>query len=49
VLSLLSSTGLTPRLLCPPPHQSQPQFQPDCPLPAPSPYAEKRDSLTERR
>ncbi|CAI7806758.1 unnamed protein product [Closterium sp. NIES-54] len=49
VLSLSSSTGLTPRFLCPPPHQSQPQLQPDSPLPAPSPYAEKIDSLTESR
>ncbi|CAI7788587.1 unnamed protein product [Closterium sp. NIES-53] len=49
VLSLSSSTGLTPRFLCPPPHQSQPQLQPDSPLPAPSPYAEQIDSLTERR
>ncbi|CAI7904244.1 unnamed protein product [Closterium sp. NIES-54] len=39
VLSLPSSTGLTPSLLCPPPHQSQPQLQPDSPLPTPSPYA----------
>ncbi|CAI7930882.1 unnamed protein product [Closterium sp. NIES-54] len=31
------------------PHQSQPQLQPDSPLPGPSPYAEKTDSLTERR
>ncbi|CAI7793386.1 unnamed protein product [Closterium sp. NIES-54] len=36
-------------LLCPPPHQSQPQLQPDSPLPAPSPYGEQTDSLTERR
>ncbi|CAI7845304.1 unnamed protein product [Closterium sp. NIES-54] len=49
VLSLPYSTGLTPRLLCPPPHQSQPQLQPDSPLPAPSPYAEQTDSLTEHR
>ncbi|CAI7781051.1 unnamed protein product [Closterium sp. NIES-54] len=49
VLSLPSSTSLTPRLLCPPPHQSQPQLQPDSPLPTPSPYAEQTDSLTERR
>ncbi|CAI7855099.1 unnamed protein product [Closterium sp. NIES-53] len=48
VLSLLSSTGLTPSLLCLPPHPSQPQLQPDSPLPAPSPYAEQTDSLTER-
>ncbi|CAI7844992.1 unnamed protein product [Closterium sp. NIES-54] len=49
VLSLSSSTGLTPSLLCPPPHQTQPQLQPESPLPAPSPYAEQTDSLTERR
>ncbi|CAI7891313.1 unnamed protein product [Closterium sp. NIES-53] len=48
VLSLPSSTGLTPSLLCPPPHQTQPQLQPDSPLPAPSSYAEQRDSLKER-
>ncbi|CAI7895224.1 unnamed protein product [Closterium sp. NIES-54] len=48
VFSLPSSTGLTPRLLCPPHHQSQPQLQQDSPLPAPSPYAEQTDSLTER-
>ncbi|CAI7733081.1 unnamed protein product [Closterium sp. NIES-53] len=44
-----SSTRLTPPLLCPPPHQSQPQLQPDSPLPAPSPYTEQTDYLTERR
>ncbi|CAI7786670.1 unnamed protein product [Closterium sp. NIES-53] len=49
VLSLPSSIGLTPPLLCPPPHQSQPQSQPDSSLPAPSPYAEQTESLTERR
>ncbi|CAI7815216.1 unnamed protein product [Closterium sp. NIES-54] len=48
-LSLPSSTGLTPSLLCPPPHQSQPQLQPDSPLPAPSPYVEQTNSFTERR
>ncbi|CAI7741772.1 unnamed protein product [Closterium sp. NIES-54] len=48
VLSLLSSTGLTPSLLSPPPCQSQPQLQPDSPLPATSPYAEQTDSFTER-
>ncbi|CAI7810182.1 unnamed protein product [Closterium sp. NIES-54] len=48
VLSLLSSTGLTLSLLCPPPQQSQPQLQQDSPLPAPSPYTEQTDSLTER-
>ncbi|CAI7832519.1 unnamed protein product [Closterium sp. NIES-54] len=35
-------------LLCPPPHQTQPQLQPESPLPAPSPYAEQTGSLTER-
>ncbi|CAI7769850.1 unnamed protein product [Closterium sp. NIES-54] len=49
VLGLPSSTGLPPSLLCPPPHKSQPQLQPDSPLPAPSPYDEQTDSLTERR
>ncbi|CAI7909416.1 unnamed protein product [Closterium sp. NIES-54] len=49
VLSLPSSTGLTPRILCPLPHQSQPQLQPDSPLHAPSPYAKHADSFTERR
>ncbi|CAI7863285.1 unnamed protein product [Closterium sp. NIES-53] len=49
VLSLPSSTGLAPHFLCPPPHQSQPQLQPDSPLLAPSPYAEQTDSLTEHR
>ncbi|CAI7740419.1 unnamed protein product [Closterium sp. NIES-54] len=46
VLSLPSSTGITPSLLCPPPHQSQQQLQPDSPLPAPSPYTEQTDSHT---
>ncbi|CAI7915410.1 unnamed protein product [Closterium sp. NIES-54] len=49
VLSLPSSNGLTPSFLCPPPDQLQPQLHPDSPLPAPSPYAEQTDSLTERR
>ncbi|CAI7932675.1 unnamed protein product [Closterium sp. NIES-54] len=49
VLRLLSSTGLTPPLLCPPPNQSQPRLHPDSPLPAPSPYTEQTDSLSERR
>ncbi|CAI7804841.1 unnamed protein product [Closterium sp. NIES-53] len=47
-LSLPSSTGLPPSLLSPPPRQSQPQLQPDSPLPAPSPYAEQTHSFTER-
>ncbi|CAI7924524.1 unnamed protein product [Closterium sp. NIES-53] len=33
----------------PPPDLSQPELQPDSPLPAPSPYTEQTDSLTERR
>ncbi|CAI7891432.1 unnamed protein product [Closterium sp. NIES-53] len=49
VLSISSSSGLPPSLLCPPPHHLQPQLQPDSQLPAPSPYAEQTDSLTERR
>ncbi|CAI7822927.1 unnamed protein product, partial [Closterium sp. NIES-53] len=49
VLSLPSSTGLPPSLLSPPPHQLQPQLQPDSPLPAPSPCAEQADSFTEHR
>ncbi|CAI7828901.1 unnamed protein product, partial [Closterium sp. NIES-54] len=43
------STGLPPPLLSPPPHRSQPQLQPESPLPAPSPYAEQTYSFTERR
>ncbi|CAI7849907.1 unnamed protein product [Closterium sp. NIES-54] len=49
ILSLPSSTGLTPPLLCPLLDQSQPQLQLDSPLPAPSPYTEHTDSLTVRR
>ncbi|CAI7848754.1 unnamed protein product [Closterium sp. NIES-53] len=41
--------GTVQRVLSLPPRQSQPQLQPDSPLPAPSPYAEQTDSLTERR
>ncbi|CAI7856581.1 unnamed protein product [Closterium sp. NIES-54] len=37
-LSLPSSTGLTPPLLCPPPDQSHPHLPPGSPLPATSPY-----------
>ncbi|CAI7883287.1 unnamed protein product [Closterium sp. NIES-53] len=47
VLGLPSSTGLTPRLQCPPPDQSQPLLQPASPLPAPSP--KQTGGLTERR
>ncbi|CAI7809667.1 unnamed protein product [Closterium sp. NIES-53] len=49
VLSLTSSTDLPPSLQSPPPCQSQPQSQPDSPLPAPSPYTKQTDSLTEHR
>ncbi|CAI7885288.1 unnamed protein product [Closterium sp. NIES-53] len=48
VLSLLSSTCLSPSLLSPPPCQSHPKLQPDSPLPAPSPYTEQTDSFTGR-
>ncbi|CAI7862679.1 unnamed protein product [Closterium sp. NIES-53] len=41
--------GTVQRLLSPPPHQSQPQLQPNSPLPAPSPYAKQTDSFTEHR
>ncbi|CAI7914660.1 unnamed protein product [Closterium sp. NIES-54] len=49
VLGTMSSTGLTPPLLCPPPDQSQPPLQPPAPLPAPSPYTEQFGGLTECR
>ncbi|CAI7838819.1 unnamed protein product [Closterium sp. NIES-54] len=48
VLSLLSSAGLTPPLLCPPPDQSQPQLLPCSQLHAPSPYLAQTRSLAER-
>ncbi|CAI7801290.1 unnamed protein product [Closterium sp. NIES-54] len=48
VLSLLSSTRLTPPLLCPPTSQTQPQLLPGSPLPAPSPRTEVTASLTAR-
>ncbi|CAI7870707.1 unnamed protein product [Closterium sp. NIES-53] len=48
VLSLPSSTGLTPPLLCPPSGQSQPQLMLGSPLPAPTPYNEVIESLIER-
>ncbi|CAI7746376.1 unnamed protein product [Closterium sp. NIES-54] len=49
VLGVLSFTGLTPPLLCPPPDQSQPPFQPASSLPAFSPYTEQTGGLRERR
>ncbi|CAI7816961.1 unnamed protein product [Closterium sp. NIES-54] len=49
VISLPSSTGLTPPLLYPPPDKSQLRLQRDSPQPAPSPYTEQTNSLTERR
>ncbi|CAI7793262.1 unnamed protein product, partial [Closterium sp. NIES-53] len=49
VLRLLSSIDLIPPVLCPPPDQSQPQFQPESPLPAPSPDTEQTESFTEHR
>ncbi|CAI7897462.1 unnamed protein product [Closterium sp. NIES-54] len=49
VLSLLSSTGLPPNLLSPPPYQSRPLLQPNSPLHAPSPYAGQTYSFTKRR
>ncbi|CAI7738976.1 unnamed protein product [Closterium sp. NIES-53] len=49
VLSLPSSTGLTPPLLCPPTDQSQPQLLPGSPLPAPTPHTEVIASLTAHR
>ncbi|CAI7881039.1 unnamed protein product [Closterium sp. NIES-54] len=49
VLGILSSTGLTPPLLCPPPDQSPLPLPPASQLPAPSPYTEQSGGLTERR
>ncbi|CAI7902541.1 unnamed protein product [Closterium sp. NIES-54] len=49
VLSVLSSTSLTPPLLCPPPDQSQLPLLTPSPLPAPSPYTEQFGALTELR
>ncbi|CAI7784887.1 unnamed protein product [Closterium sp. NIES-54] len=43
------STSLPPPFLYPPPNQSQPPLQPASLLPAPSPYTEKSEGLTERR
>ncbi|CAI7787836.1 unnamed protein product [Closterium sp. NIES-54] len=49
ILGVLSSTVLTPPLLCPPPDQLQLPLQPASPLPAPSPYTEQSGGLTEHR
>ncbi|CAI7842141.1 unnamed protein product [Closterium sp. NIES-53] len=49
VLGLLSSTGLTPPLLCPPPDLSQPPFQPASHLPTSSPYTEQTGGPTKHR
>ncbi|CAI7850921.1 unnamed protein product [Closterium sp. NIES-54] len=48
VLGVLSSTSLTPPLLCPLLDQSQLSLQPASPLPAPYPYTEQSGCLTER-
>ncbi|CAI7829129.1 unnamed protein product [Closterium sp. NIES-54] len=48
-LGVLSSPGLQPPFLCPPPDQSQPLLHPASPLPAPSPYTEHSGGLTEHR
>ncbi|CAI7840345.1 unnamed protein product [Closterium sp. NIES-53] len=48
VLGVLSSTGLTPPLLCPPLDLSQPPLQPSYPLHASSPYTEQSGGLLER-
>ncbi|CAI7770072.1 unnamed protein product [Closterium sp. NIES-53] len=47
VLSLPSSSGLTPPLLCPSRDQSQPQLLPGSPLRAPTPHTKVTESLTE--
>ncbi|CAI7926954.1 unnamed protein product [Closterium sp. NIES-54] len=49
VLGLPPSPGPTPPLECPRPVQSQSQFQPVSPLPAPSPYTGPTGGLVERR
>ncbi|CAI7902941.1 unnamed protein product [Closterium sp. NIES-54] len=49
VLGLPPSAGPTPPLECPPPVQSESQFQPTSPLPAPSPYTGPTGGLAERR
>ncbi|CAI7778100.1 unnamed protein product [Closterium sp. NIES-54] len=49
VFGVLSSTSLTPPLLCPLPDQSQLPLQQASPLPAPSPYTAQSGGLTEHR
>ncbi|CAI7893537.1 unnamed protein product [Closterium sp. NIES-54] len=49
VLGLPPSPGPTPPFECPRPVQSQSQFQPVSPLPAPSPYTGPTGGLAERR
>ncbi|CAI7894320.1 unnamed protein product [Closterium sp. NIES-54] len=49
VLGVPSSTSLTPPLPYSPLDQSQPPLQLASPLPAPSPYIEQTDGLTEHR
>ncbi|CAI7910995.1 unnamed protein product, partial [Closterium sp. NIES-53] len=49
VLGLPPSTRPAPLLECPQPVQSQSQFQPVSPLPAPSPYTGPAGGLAERR
>ncbi|CAI7885847.1 unnamed protein product [Closterium sp. NIES-54] len=49
VLSVPSSPSLTTPLLYPPPDQPQLPLQLASPLPAPSPYTDLSDGLTERR
>ncbi|CAI7786577.1 unnamed protein product, partial [Closterium sp. NIES-54] len=44
----VSSTSLTPPLLCPPPDQSQPPLLSASPLPAPSLYTQQSGGLIER-
>ncbi|CAI7832954.1 unnamed protein product [Closterium sp. NIES-53] len=49
VLGLPPSSGPAPSLECPPPVESESQFQLASPLPAPSPYAGPTGGLAERR
>ncbi|CAI7883811.1 unnamed protein product, partial [Closterium sp. NIES-53] len=49
VLGLPPSPGPAPPFECPPPVQSQSQFYPVSPLPAPTPYTSPTGGLAERR